>query len=195
MTTHTAARDKSRVTTNAATLDDRTRRALEECMSVLDDVGGADPEAGLYTVVGENGGTYLVDTIAGACECPDSEYREPDGGCKHVRRARFATGQTAVPAAANVELDDRFADHVDAEIRVAATDGAGATEIVDAGDDAEILDDGPDEWCGPFPEHDRYGNPTGEKFVQCPECGVEVLEQNAERATHADGCGFEKASR
>jgi len=180
MTINTAARDKSRVTTDASTLDDRTRRALEECMSVLGDVGGADPEAGLYTVVGENGGTYLVDVIDGTCECPDSEYRDPDGGCKHVRRARLATGQTAIPAAANVQLDDRFADHVDGEIRVAATDGAGATEIIDAGDDGEILTgDENDTDVDARPEDCDCGDWNADAELPCWPCARDGFEMPA----------------
>ena len=54
--------------------------------------------------------------------------------------------------------------------------------------------DEPDEWRGPFPEFDQYGRPTGEEYLRCPECGVEVLQQHVDRVTHADGCRFEEVS-
>ena len=30
-------------------------------------------------------------------------------------------------------------------------------------------------WKGPFTEYDKYGEPTGERFVRCTGWGVEVL--------------------
>jgi hypothetical protein len=62
--------------------------------------------------------------------------------------------------------------------------------IIDAGDDAEILDDGPD-WIGPFTEFDRYGESTGYTYVRCPECGVEVLESDTASASHRPACRFD----
>jgi hypothetical protein len=76
-------------------LDDRTRRALTERMSIL-------PERGdLYTVVGENHpdreeSTYTVDLRRGRCSCRDARHR--DVTCKHQRRVLFATGAAPVPA-------------------------------------------------------------------------------------------------
>jgi hypothetical protein len=64
-----------------------------------------------------------------------------------------------------------------------------STAIIDAGDDAEILDDGPD-WVGPFTEFNQYGEPTGHTFVRCPECGVEVLESDTSTASHRPACRF-----
>jgi len=79
-------------------LEPRTERALTECMTVL-------PNApGMYEVVGENENeTYTVDLRAPACSCKDFEFRagkdfDPDDGCKHIRRARFATGEQPIPA-------------------------------------------------------------------------------------------------
>jgi len=63
-------------------LDERDVRALTECMTVLD----ADAP-GFYTVTTESGREYTVDARGGSCSCPDAEYRDPEGGCKHVRRA------------------------------------------------------------------------------------------------------------
>jgi hypothetical protein len=67
------------------------------------------------------------------------------------------------------------------------SDGQDSTEILVAGDDGEILTDGP-EWVGPFTEYDRYGEPTGHTFVRCPECGVDVLEGETEHTIHRAGC-------
>jgi len=77
-------------------LDDRTRRALTECMGIL-------PEGGdLYTVVGENHpdreeSRYTVDLRRGRCSCRDARHRGVT--CKHQRRVLFATGAEPVPAA------------------------------------------------------------------------------------------------
>ncbi len=43
-------------------------------------------------------------------------------------------------------------------------------------------------WEGPFAEHDKYGEPTGVRFVRCTGCGVEVLQSDTPHATHRDGC-------
>lgn len=126
-------------------LDRRTRRAATECMTVMDDVGDARDAPGLFVVVGENGGgEYLVDTHTGACTCPDAEHRNPDGGCKHVRRARMASCETPVPA--GVDADDQLGDHVSADSTPRAVADGG--EIVVAGDDGEILDETTDAQDG-----------------------------------------------
>lgn len=104
-------------------VEQRTERALTECMTVL-------PEGGdIYTVVGENGTTYVVDSRVGRCTCDDHKYREPTGGCKHQRRVEFATGVRAVPV--DVErVDDLLGEHTDETPHVVASDG-GVIEAVD----------------------------------------------------------------
>jgi len=62
-----------------------------------------------------------------------------------------------------------------------ATEGRTETEH------ATVVEEGP-RWKGPFTEYDRYGEPTGERFVRCTGCGVEVLAGDTEHATHRDGC-------
>ena len=88
-------------------LDDRTERALAECMTVL-------PEGGdVYTVVGENqNGEYRVDAREGRCTCPDHKHR--DVTCKHQRRFAFATGQHPIPAGVET-VDPLLGEHVDGE--------------------------------------------------------------------------------
>jgi len=78
-------------------LSERDVAALTEYMTVLGDVGRARDADGLFLVVAESGHEYLVDAASGACECDDAFYRDPDGGCKHVRRVAFATGRRAIP--------------------------------------------------------------------------------------------------
>ena len=115
-------------------LEPRDARALTECMTVL-------PEDGdVFTVVGENGGTYGVDARDGRCTCDDYKYREPAGGCKHIRRVAFATGERLIPAWVDTDaVDEQLGAHTDAGAtpRVAATDGG----MIVAGDDGEILDE------------------------------------------------------
>jgi hypothetical protein len=146
---------------DAQQLDDRDRRALEQYLTVLDDVGRVSGADDMFLVVSESGSGYMVDTRVGACECPDHEYR--DAHCKHLRRVAFATGERAVPN--GVDYDDQLGQHVDGEPRLAATDGGIAT--ADAGD-GDVDDEGCDEpWCngpdtGPLPCFDCYHAGEGE---------------------------------
>jgi len=78
-------------------IDDRDVRALKERMSILAGHGRAAGAPGLFYVVGEHGSSYLVDVRERSCECPDGRHRDPDGGCKHVRRVLFATGAREIP--------------------------------------------------------------------------------------------------
>jgi predicted nucleic acid-binding Zn finger protein len=93
-------------------LDARDVRALTECMSVL-------PEGGdIYTVVGENGGTYTVDARESRCTCPDYKHNLPtDDGrerCKHAARVAYATGERSVPVWVDTDaVDSQLGAHVD----------------------------------------------------------------------------------
>jgi len=154
-------------------IESRTERALTECMTVLPNKGRADGAPDLFIVVGENeNGEYLADTRTTSCECADDEYNLGDQeACKHVRRARIATGDRPVPASAletgNISIDDTFGAHVDASPKFATADGG----IID-GD----------------PEVDKHGRPTGAYYVKCFECGVEVLQGQQGRSVHREGC-------
>ncbi len=81
-------------------LDDRSRRARTERMSVL-----ALGE-GLYEVGSESDHTYLVDLEAGRCTCPDHVFR--DARCKHVRRVaiEITAGRTPPPGKRAVPCGD-----------------------------------------------------------------------------------------
>jgi len=180
-------------------IESRTERALTECMTVLPNKGRARGAPDLFIVVGENeNGEYLADTRTATCECADDEYNLADGeACKHVRRARIATGDRPVPASAletgNISIDDTFGAHVDASPKFATADGG----IID-GETGEVLqdDDEGDErdrvnrdlWSAPRPEVDQYGRPTGAYYVKCFECGVEVLQGQQGRNVHREGC-------
>jgi len=78
----------------AAQLTDRDIRALSERMTVFAEAPG------LSRVYAEPS-TYLVDLETGACECPDSTHRDPEGGCEHIRRVRFTTGARDIPECIN----------------------------------------------------------------------------------------------
>jgi hypothetical protein len=165
-------------------VDDRTRRAVAETLTVLtpDGTPVEDPDRICFSVTSASGATYIVNLASDDCDCADAEYRAPAGGCKHVRRARLATGRDAVPA--TVDADDQLGEHV----ATAATDGGVVPEAET--DHAEIVDDDDDAdpWNGPFSERDRYGQPTGARYVRCRSCGVEVLADHREAATHAGDC-------
>jgi len=156
-------------TTDRTDLEKRTRRALEQYLTVLDDVDEAAGAPDLYVVVSESGSQYCVDARGGSCTCPDAEHRNPDGGCKHVRRVAFATGDEAIAAGADPDaVDDQLGAHVDGAVRWACEHGrefcaesAAARDdavtcadctaevvadggIIEAGDEGEILDEDDD---------------------------------------------------
>jgi hypothetical protein len=174
-------------------IDSRTKRALDECMTVLPNHGRADGAPGLFVVIGQNeNGEYLVDTRTGSCECADAEYRDPEGGCKHVRRCRIATGENPVPADAlgEVTIDDTFGAQLETSAKFATADGG----LID-GETGEVIEDETDSedvaesvWSDPKVEIDQYGKPTGDHYVTCEECGIEVLTVLADCARHREEC-------
>ena len=165
MSTNDPAACNTAATDRGTDLDDRDARALTECMSVL-------PKGGdVYTVVGENGGTYGVDLREGRCTCPDHEYREVR--CKHIRRAEFATGERSIPAWADTDtIDEQLGDHVEATPQVVATDGG----IIVADDDGEILE--PDVNHG-RPENCKCGEWNADADLPCFACYRAGFEQPA----------------
>lgn len=169
-------------------VEDRTERALTEPLSAVS-VDGTPLEGDetIVSVVSHSGESYQVDVLEGQCTCPDARHREPEGGCKHVRRARVALGRDTVDARTlrAVDVDDTLGASAPGP-RVATSDGG----VVGREANAELVDaDAPATWKGPFTEYDRYGEPTGATYVRCSECGVEVLEDETAHATHRDGCG------
>lgn len=86
-------------------VEPRTERALREGILVT-----RAPADDRYFVYGESGKKYIVNAATGECSCPDYQRREPEGGCKHVRRTRLETGRTAVPDGVTPESPgvDRF---------------------------------------------------------------------------------------
>jgi len=164
-------------------LDDRDARALTEFMTVL-------PEGGdVFAVIGENeNGEYLADTRTGSCECKDAKYRDPEGGCKHVRRCRIATGENPVPAGAlgEITIDSTFGAQLKTSTKFATADGG----ILDGETGEKISDENTAAsiWSDPMAEVDKYGQPTGDHYVRCEECGVEVLTALSDCATHRKGC-------
>jgi len=141
-------------------LPKRTRRALEEYLTVLDDVDAAAGADDLYAVVSESGSQYLVDTRSGSCTCPDAEHRDPEGGCKHARRAAFATGEVPIPAAADaLDVDDQLGTHVDGAVRWECEHGR--------------------EFCATAPN-------AREDAVRCSDCQIEAAATPSERVV-ADG--------
>lgn len=54
-------------------------------------------QGGIYSVTGESGETYTVDIIDESCSCPDYQDREPENGCKHLRRVAIEIEEEIVP--------------------------------------------------------------------------------------------------
>lgn len=180
MTTDTAARNKSRVTADdSIDIEPRTRRALEEPLTVvaLDGTPVEDPGATVVLVVSHSGEQYRVDARAGVCECPDSEHRDPDGGCKHVRRARAALDREPLDArvVAAVDVDEHLGANAPGPV-VAASDGG--TEIIDAGNDGTIIDDEEDTDDG-RPDDCDCGAWNADEGLPCWPCAREGFDEPA----------------
>lgn len=113
---------------------------------------------GVYDVQSESGNTYRVDIVAGDCSCPDWQHREPEGGCKHLRRVRLEVERGDVPTP-DGRLPDASLDEVSGQELVAA-DGGRSVAV-----------------SGPHPEFDQYGTPTGETYYRCEHCGREAIRR------------------
>lgn len=116
-----------------AALDGRDVRALTRCMTVLDEHAPPPADApGIYYVATESGGGYVVDPELGSCTCPDARYRDPDGGCQHVRRVRLWRGEQDVPAAVDpTAVDPELRERLDlgVEIRTPGLEDTGGEEV------------------------------------------------------------------
>ncbi|MBV0900177.1 hypothetical protein [Haloarcula salina] len=124
----------------AERIDDRTKRALEEYLTVTPDIGRARGADDLVLVTSASGKEYLVDVRGGSCECPDATHRDVE--CKHQIRAKMALGLAAVPAGAAeaCDIDPDLGQHCDAELRFAAADGGVVSTASDeAADDVVDL--------------------------------------------------------
>jgi predicted nucleic acid-binding Zn finger protein len=170
-------------------LEPRTRRALEEPLTVLTtDLKPVDEDedTSIVTVTSHSGSEYTVDVREGRCTCPDQKHREPEGGCKHIRRAGIALENRPVATAelAAADVADGLAEHAPGP-KVIASDGG----VVNAGDGAELVDDSDSpRWIGPHTEYDKYGEPTGAHYLECSSCGVQVLSGRQETAYHTPDC-------
>ncbi|WP_251342810.1 SWIM zinc finger family protein [Haloplanus halophilus] len=148
------------LTTDRTDLEQRTRRALKQYLTVLDDIDEAAGADDLYVIISESGSQYCVDARDGSCTCPDAEHRDPEGGCKHVRRVAFAIGAEAIPTAADPDaVDDQLGAHVDGPVRWACEHGR--------------------EFCAEAPV-------TREDAIRCSDCEIEAVATPAERVV-ADG--------
>jgi hypothetical protein len=176
----------------------RLRRALEEPLSVVS-VDGTPicGDVSIVSVESHSGKSYTVDVREGRCNCRDAQYNlGDDQRCKHQIRAEIALGRSPVPvrAAETVDVDAVLGEHTDATLQFATADGG----IIDAetGDEVSAETDTDTEtatciWSDPKVEIDQYGSPTGDHFVRCTDCGVEVLISLTDCASHRNGCRYE----
>ncbi|MDG5761916.1 hypothetical protein QA600_21580 [Natronococcus sp. A-GB1] len=184
-------------------LDERDCRALEQYLTVLEDQGDVRGNPGEYKVVSESGNSYAVNTLLGECECWD-DRRQDRPRCKHRRRVEFATGYRTIPNTDCVDVDPSLGEHV-SSVNDAANEASseqaiatdGGLTVREAADDAEILEDSEsDPWEGPFPEFDKYGEPTGKRYYRCRCCGREALESiSRDVVGHRESCRFGGADR
>jgi predicted nucleic acid-binding Zn finger protein len=161
-------------------IETRTRRALEEPLTVLTtDLKPVDEDedTSIVTVTSHSGSEYTVDVREGRCTCPDHKHRDPEGGCKHLRRARVALAHDSVDSdtLARLDIDAGLAEHAPGP-KVIASDGG------------VVGGDGSPRWIGPHTEYDKYGEPTGAHYLECSSCGVQVLSGRQETAYHTPDC-------
>ena len=71
-------------------LEPRTRRALTEYMTVIEEAPA------MFSVTTQSGSEYTVDLREPACTCKDFEFRDEVEECKHIRRVRMEVGQVDV---------------------------------------------------------------------------------------------------
>jgi hypothetical protein len=79
-----------------------------------------------------------------------------------------------------------FGAQLETSAKFATADGG----IIDAESGEKISDENTAAsiWSDPKPETDKYGKPTGDHYVRCEECGVEVLTALSDCASHREGC-------
>jgi len=132
--------NSTRTEREAETIDERDQRAIEEYLTVLDDVGMVAGAADMFLVVSESGSEYVVDVRgSGACECPDATYR--DVTCKHQRRVKFATGMRPIPTRVDRDgVDEQLGEHVDGSPEFAGDDQE-PTAMADGGTVAVEVED------------------------------------------------------
>lgn len=113
-----------------STFGERDAKALTQVMSVLGDDVFPELADEQFVVVSESGAEYLVDMVAGACDCPDALHRGER--CKHQRRVDYARGLVPIPPWVEADaIDDGLGQHLSAAPRLAHQDGS--TEVLDDG--------------------------------------------------------------
>ena len=78
----------------------RDLRALSELLAVYEFAPA------MYWVYSENGTEYTVDAESGSCTCPDAQYNDPKGRCKHARRVALWRGDERIPEWVNLDAVD-----------------------------------------------------------------------------------------
>ena len=172
-------------------VEPRTRRAIEGCMVVVPE-SDASGIFDVYSATGGHNEIYTVDLRAETCECSDYEHRNPEGGCKHIRRVKLGLGIMPLPS--GIELDGCLIDtrakygvDVDGEATPGRSGVPDAHPPASDGQEA-IADGGQPPITGPHFEPPEVSNAT--TFWRCEGCGHEsVRKQDTERAAfHAAGC-------
>lgn len=141
---------------DVSTLESRTRRALQEDMTVALCKAG-----GVYTVTGESGSLYLVDVSRGTCTCPDQQKDSVDR-CKHLRRVDIELRKRTIPTP-----DGRLSTPVHP-----VADGGTSTTATD-----RVRPGTADRIEGSLYEFDKFDRLTGVHYYRCRSCGSESLHR------------------
>jgi len=114
----------------------RTARAVTETMVVVPNATDDGTATTIYRVYSGSESEYTVDHAAGTCDCLDWQQRQPEGGCKHVRRVRMlmAGTDTSFPEPGD-DVSDYVADLRDLLDTLDARRRVLETAIQTAGDD------------------------------------------------------------
>jgi len=107
-------------------VEPRTVRAVTEHMTVIEEAPA------MFSVTTQSGSEYMVDLREGVCSCPDYRNREPEGGCKHLRRTRLSVNQIDVE-----ELDSELERTTSELLRSAAQLESKAEDIYEQASELE----------------------------------------------------------
>lgn len=133
-------------------IDDRTLKAATGPLRVTEHAPGMfRVESRPNHPDPEKRSEYIVDLVEGACQCPDFQWRNPEGGCKHIRAAKIHTGKIPFPLlldqdernlmASKQEIEADADAEADAEV---ATDGGvqvSPADPIEVDDDQDVAVD------------------------------------------------------
>jgi len=99
----------------------------------------------------------------------------------------LTTSRESAPTTPDTTADSTLNKHV---ATLVATDGGVVSDAET--DHAKLFDDSDttDLWDGTYAEYNQYGESTSHEYVRCRACGVEVINDRRDDATHRGDCRY-----